>query len=108
MNQSAATSATLTGNEDLAESIIKFFSAEELNHQDDIGCVALHYAVQQNSTRMVDVLLEYGASDDIPDIMGLTPFELAKEMKNLEALVPLWQLIHRFSTGSAHEVQKES
>ncbi len=68
-----------------------------VNIKDDSGSAALHLAVLIESTKMVELLLEHGASINIKDENNYTPLHLAVKKKPVEA----FKLLMNFYMRSA-------
>ena len=60
--------------------LIKFLCQKncDLNIQNDYGNTALHYAVANQFYDIVDVLIKYGAREDIYNFKGLSPWDCVK------------------------------
>ena len=73
-NKSCLHSAVLGGNMDCLELIAKQ-PGVLINHRDNSGCSALHYAVKKESKEMVDFLLGKGADPLLLDQLGSRPID---------------------------------
>jgi hypothetical protein len=70
-------------NPDLASSIIRNFP-HLLNEQDKFGATALHYAIINNSSEIINILLQQDSIDLTRTLKNnqLTPYQLAASLKN--------------------------
>lgn len=59
----------------------------DINHADNNGATALHYAVHGGHDALVRLLLEHGASSSIPDRAGQTAVDIANTYNNAKIIV---------------------
>jgi ankyrin repeat protein len=64
----------LVNNENIMELLIDY--GVNVNHQDDFGRTALHYAIMNGNITMMEMLIEAGADPNIRDENGRTPLHL--------------------------------
>jgi ankyrin repeat protein len=57
-----------------------------INHQDNDGNTALHWAVIRNEVECIRLLLNLKASANIKNSFGDIPFEMAKKLNNQAAI----------------------
>ncbi|KAK0400043.1 hypothetical protein QR680_003321 [Steinernema hermaphroditum] len=72
--QTALMLAASCGNMSTVKSLVK---KSDLTISDQSGCTALHYAVQCSQLNAAELLLEYGADPNFPDLKGMTPTLIA-------------------------------
>ena len=53
---------------------------------DNLGQTALHWAAKRNNPDICDLLMEYGANPNVPDLAGRTPVFVASKVGSMEAL----------------------
>ena len=58
----------------------------DINHRGENGVTALHIATVQSDSKLVKLLLEHGADKTITDHSGRTPYEIARQMGQLNLL----------------------
>lgn len=84
LNQYLQTSvhlAVITGNSEILRYLVySTVMSSYISTQDIFGCTPLHYAVQQDNPDLVHILLKGGSLLYIKDMLGLTPYQLAKSL----------------------------
>ena len=78
--------------------MLRFLSrkTKKINHKDEYGNTALHYAVIDKNPRMVYNLLLASSSISIKNNNGLTPIDIAKMDKN-ESVMSLFVRLKEFN-----------
>lgn len=91
-------------NKDLSYSKLQEFLeilGTAVNACDSEGNTALHYAVNSQNRRWISALLAAEADCDIKNKKGLSPFELALNLKEADNLIEKTQIINLFKTHMA-------
>lgn len=73
MHTSSPLVATTCLRVPIAEMLIKY--GADVNGQDSIGNTALHYAVERNDHKLIQLLMRYNANDSIVNKEGRAPYD---------------------------------
>ena len=65
---------------DIAKALIK--GGADINHEDNEGTSLIHYAIFNESEKIIELLVNFGANLKTKDQYGLTPLVYALKSKN--------------------------
>lgn len=71
------------------DSLLSIIKTNDIDITDKLDRTALYFAVMKNNPAIIEVLLEHNASQNIPDIDGVTPFLKSVQMGRIDCVLTL-------------------
>eukprot|EP00122_Pirum_gemmata_P016374 Pgem_evm1s15306 len=79
-----------------------------INHCDSFGNTPLHHAVQCNFFHLIPSLLQNGADISIMNANGMTPYDIGKELYNVEAINSIFETLGLPSNYNNNTLQQQA
>lgn len=90
-------------NSGLCATLLSLSGKKALTMRDSGGLTPLHLAAAQNNLHVIEALMNNGADITITSSAGKTPYQIAMESKNDEALQLLKQLVSNNNRGNSRK-----